>query len=186
MSKPELRFPEFNDEWNKKKLSEISANPSYGMNSAAKDYDGKNKYIRITDIDEKSNKFIPNPLCSPDDNLDKNFLLKDNDLLFARTGASTGKSYLYNNNDGKLYFAGFLIKFNITNANSKFIFYNTLREEYKNWVKVTSVRSGQPGINANEYKNYELKLPSLKEQEKIVFFLSHVDKKIDLLETNFC
>ena len=50
-------------------------------------------------------------------------------------------------------------------------------------VKVTSVRSGQPAINANEYKNYELKLPSLKEQEKIVFFLSHVDKKIDLLET---
>jgi len=154
----------------------------YGMNAPAKDFDGENKYIRITDISESSNTFIPNPLTSPDDELDDKFLLKDNDLLFARTGASTGKSYLYDKNDGKLYFAGFLIKINIINAVSRFIFYQTLRNQYNNWVKIISVRSGQPGINAEEYKNYKFKSSSLKEQQKIANFLSYVDKKITLLK----
>ena len=178
---PKLRFSEFNDEWEEKKLEDISANGMYGMNAAAIDFDGKNKYIRITDISETSHNFVPNPLCSPNGDLDDKFLLKENDLVLARTGASTGKSYLYNKNDGKLYFAGFLIKFHINHANAKFVFYNTLRSKYENWVKIMSVRSGQPGINAEEYKTLELKLPSFPEQEKISTFLSVVDKKIVIL-----
>jgi len=152
------------------------------MNSAAKDYDGFNKYIRITDISETSNKFIPNPLTSPDGNLEDKYKLKKGDIVFARTGASTGKTYLYDENDGNLYFAGFLIKFHINNANPKFIFYNTLKDEYLNWVSVMSVRSGQPGINSNEYKKLPLNLPSLEEQKKISNFLTSIDKKIELLE----
>ncbi|MCZ3367268.1 MULTISPECIES: restriction endonuclease subunit S [Methanobacterium] len=181
MNVPELRFPEFSGEWKEKKLGEISKDGMYGMNTAATDFDSENKYIRITDIDENSHKFRPNPLCSPEGYLDDKFLLKENDLLFARTGASTGKSYLYEKADGKLYFAGFLIKFHINNANPKFIFYNTIREKYYNWVKMMSVRSGQPGINAEEYKKFEIKLPSFPEQEKIASFLSKIDEKIEKL-----
>ena len=77
----------------------------YGMNSAAKEYDGFNKYIRITDISETSNKFVPNPLTSPDGELEAKYQLQEGDLVFARTGASTGKTYLYDKNDGNLYFA---------------------------------------------------------------------------------
>ena len=151
------------------------------MNSAAKDYDGVNKYIRITDISETSNKFVPNPLTSPDGNLDDKYKLQKGDLVFARTGASTGKSYLYDENDGNLYFAGFLIKFNIDKAVPQFVFYNTLKEQYLNWVSVMSVRSGQPGINSNEYKKLPLYLPSFDEQRKISNFLENIDKKIELL-----
>ena len=154
----------------------------YGMNSAAKDYDGFNKYIRITDISETSNKFISNPLTSPDGYLEDKYKLKKGDIVFARTGASTGKTYLYDDNDRNLYFAGFLIKFHIDNANPKFIFYNTLKEEYLNWVSIMSVRSGQPGINSNEYKKLPIILPSLDEQNEISNFLTSIDKKIDLLE----
>ncbi|URN50295.1 restriction endonuclease subunit S [Methanobrevibacter sp. TLL-48-HuF1] len=177
-----MRFSGFTDEWKKSNLGNISSNEMYGMNSAAKDYDGFNKYIRITDISETSNKFIPNPLTSPDGDLEDKYKLKKGDIVFARTGASTGKTYLYDDNDRNLYFAGFLIKFHIDNANPKFIFYNTLKEEYLNWVSIMSVRSGQPGINSNEYKKLPIILPSLDEQNKISNFLTSIDKKIDLLE----
>ena len=179
---PKLRFSGFTDEWKKSNLGNISSNEMYGMNSAAKDYDGFNKYIRITDISETSNKFIPNPLTSPDGYLEDKYKLKKGDIVFARTGASTGKTYLYDDNDRNLYFAGFLIKFHIDNANPKFIFYNTLKEEYLNWVSIMSVRSGQPGINSNEYKKLPIILPSLDEQNEISNFLTSIDKKIDLLE----
>ncbi len=182
MVTPKLRFPEFKGGWVEKTLGEVSSDGMYGLNAAAKDFDGINKYIRITDIDETSNKFVPNPLCSPEGDLDPKFLLKENELVFARTGASTGKSYLYDKKDGKLYFAGFLIKFHINKANPKFVFYNTLKSHYSNWVKVMSIRSGQPGINAEEYKRFQFKLPTLSEQEKIALFLSTVDKKIDFIE----
>ena len=180
-----LRFSGFNDKWYKSNLGEVSSNEMYGMNSASKEYDGFNKYIRITDISETSNKFVPNPLTSPADDLDDKYRLQEGDIVFARTGASTGKTYLYDENDGTLYFAGFLIKFHIDNAVPKFIFYNTLKEEYLNWVNVMSVRSGQPGINSNEYKKLPLYLPSIKEQNKISEFLNIIDNKIELLEKKY-
>ena len=179
---PKLRFKEFCGEWEEKKLGEISSNIMYGLNSSAVEFDGENKYIRITDINEINGKFEPNPLTSPSGTLDDNFLVNENDILFARTGASVGKTYHYNIKDGKLYFAGFLIRFHINKANSKFIYYNTLKEDYNKWVALTSMRTGQPGINAEEYKNYKIKLPCLEEQEKIADFLSSVDKKISTTE----
>ena len=182
---PKLRFSGFNDKWYKSNLGEVSSNEMYGMNSASKEYDGFNKYIRITDISETSNKFVPNPLTSPADDLDDKYKLQEGDMVFARTGASTGKTYLYDENDGTLYFAGFLIKFHIDNAVPKFIFYNTLKEEYLNWVSVMSVRSGQPGINSNEYKKLPLYLPSIEEQNKISEFLNIIDNKIELLEKKY-
>ena len=166
-------------------MGDIASNEMYGMNSAAKDFDGINKYIRITDISETSHKFVPNPLTSPEGELDNKYKLQKGDLVFARTGASTGKSYIYDENDGNLYFAGFLIKFHIDNAIPKFIFYNTLKEEYLNWVSVMSVRSGQPGINSNEYKKLPIYLPSFDEQNKVSNFLENVDKKIELLEKKY-
>lgn len=171
------------EEWEVKKLGEISEEISYGMNSSAVEYDGENKYIRITDINEENRRFIPNPLTSPDKLIDNKYLVKEGDILFARTGASVGKSYLYKEDDGKLYFAGFLIRFNIKKENNaKFIFYQTLTERYRNWVEKMSMRSGQPGINAEEYKTFLVVIPPLKEQEKITEILSYYDKAIEQQE----
>lgn len=180
MAIPKLRFKEFKEEWKKIKLKDISTNISYGMNSAATEFDGTNKYIRITDIDEETSLYSNNPV-SPLGSLDDKFLVKENDILFARTGASTGKTYLYNKTDGKLYFAGFLIRANIKkDYNSRFIFEQTKLSKYNNWIKIMSIRSGQPGINSVEYGNYEFSITHIDEQKKIANLINLVNKKIEL------
>ena len=180
MNVPKLRFKEFTDDWDFIELSKISSDISYGMGLPSKEYDGKNKYIRITDIDDSTNVYSNKDIVSPDGKLEDKYLVNNNDILFARTGASTGKTYLYNEKDGKLYFAGFLIRANIINHNSIFIFQQTKLNKYSKWVKIMSMRSGQPGINSQEYGAYKFSVTSKIEEDKIANFLSLLDKKIEL------
>jgi len=178
-----LRFKNSNGEdyadWEEKKLGDVCTNISYGMNAAATTYDGQNKYLRITDIDESSDGLNLDKLTSPNGLLEDKFRVKEGDLLFARTGASVGKTYLYRNSDGILYFAGFLIRFRVKGAIPAFIYLQTQTSKYNKWVKVMSMRSGQPGINAEEYKIFEISLPCHEEQQKIANFLSGIDGKIE-------
>ncbi|ECH3378450.1 restriction endonuclease subunit S [Listeria monocytogenes] len=182
---PKRRFEEFNntDDWEQRKLGEIANSFEYGLNASSKTYDGENKYIRITDIDESSHVFNQDNLTSPDISLDNlnHYLLEEGDILLARTGASTGKSYCYNKIDGKVFFAGFLIRVKIKHEyNVSFIFQSTLTERYNNFIQVTSQRSGQPGINAQEYARFALYIPKLKEQQKIGDFFKQLDNTITL------
>lgn len=179
--KPKLRFPDFSGAWEEKKLGEVATKPTYGMNAAAKKYDGRNIYLRITDIDENTRLLNRDAFTSPDAKLQDIYKLKEGDLLFARTGASVGKTYLYKSHDGTLYFAGYLIKFSIKDANPYFVYLQTLRQKYFKWVKTISMRSGQPGINANEYSTFKLNIPSLPEQQKIAEFLGSVDNWLENL-----
>ncbi|MDB8790426.1 restriction endonuclease subunit S [Romboutsia sp. 1001216sp1] len=178
---PKLRFKEFSGDWRKTILKKVTNGFEYGMNAASTEFDGENKYIRITDIDENTSKYINSNVVSPLGELEDKYLVKENDILFARTGASTGKTYLYDKNDGKLYFAGFLIRANVnSDNNAKFMFLQTKTKAYDKWVKVMSMRSGQPGINSQEYASYSFNAPSKEEQEKIASFFSLIDDKISL------
>ncbi|MGY3724195.1 type I restriction enzyme, S subunit [Granulicatella balaenopterae] len=182
--KPKIRFKGYTDAWEQRKLGELINDFSYGLNAAAKEYDGINKYLRITDIDEQSNQFNQNNVTTPNIDLSNcdNYLLTEGDLLFARTGASVGKTYMYRNTDGKVYYAGFLIKGSVlSNTDVSFVFQNTMTKNYKNFVTITSQRSGQPGINATEYATYKLYVPnSLQEQSQIGSFFSELDHLITL------
>ncbi|MED3034057.1 hypothetical protein CBR56_13455 [Bacillus thuringiensis] len=181
MNVPKLRFKEFSGEWELKTLGNCSDSLDYGLNAAAKEFDGENQYLRITDIDDKSRKYMKVNRVSPEGNLTDDYLLKESDIVFARTGASTGKSYIYNIEDGKLYFAGFLIRVRISKEyNAGFIYNQTLTSNYNKWVKVMSVRSGQPGINSKEYASYEMSIPTMEEQNKITNFFTELDKKVQL------
>ena len=149
------------------------------MNAPAKEYDGIHKYIRITDIDEQTSAYKQDDVVSPDAELEEKYKVKENDILFARTGASTGKSYLYDINDGVLYYAGFLIRGNVKiDNNAKFVFLQTKTSNYKNWVGIMSARSGQPGINSQEYSSYRFRIPSKAEQNKIAQVFSLIDDRI--------
>ncbi|CDR27488.1 restriction endonuclease subunit S [Staphylococcus schweitzeri] len=182
----ELRFKDENGEdhpdWEEKKLGDITEQSMYGIGASATRFDSKNIYIRITDIDEKSRKLNYQNLTTPDE-LNNKYKLKRNDILFARTGASTGKSYIHKEEKDiyNYYFAGFLIKFEINEQNSPlFIYQFTLTSKFNNWVKVMSVRSGQPGINSEEYAKLPLVLPDKLEQQKIAEFLDRFDRQIEL------
>ncbi len=177
---PKLRFPEFSGAWKLASLSGVAGAGQYGMNAAAKKFDGVNKYLRITDIDEETRRFLYKDLTSPSGIKEKKYLLEEGDIVFSRTGASTGKTYIYNKNDGKVYFAGFLIRFKVgRTANSYFTYIQTLRHNYLRWVTLTSTRSGQPGINAQEFGNYKFFLSEITEQQKIADFLTAVDERIE-------
>lgn len=183
MGEPKLRFKaddgsDFSG-WKEKTLGELCAPLTYGMNAAATKFDGENRYIRITDIDDETHALLPNDIVSPSGELDDKYLVKKGDILLARTGASTGKSFLYHPKDGKLFYAGFLIKAHVLpSSDDYFIYSQTLTDRYWKWVKTASMRSGQPGINANEYASYSFAVPSLPEQRKIADFLSAVDAVI--------
>lgn len=167
---PEIRFTGFDGEWEEKIYDDILDKFDYGLNAPSKKFDGYNKYLRITDIDDSSRQFINDDLVSPDIELiDKeSYLLNEGDIVFARTGASVGKTYRYRLEDGKVYYAGYLIRTTCKSENDcKFIFYSTLTNRFNKFIKITSQRSGQPGINAKEYSNYKIKVPLIEEQEKI-------------------
>ena len=175
-----MRFKEYQGDWKVVTIGECSSSLEYGMNSAAIKFDGENKYIRITDIDDESRKYKSNSPVSPEGVLLDKYLVKENDILFVRTGADTGRSYLYRSFDGKLYFAGFLIRARIKESyNGNFIFAQTLTQNYNKWVKLMSMRSGQPGINSKEYSCFQFKIPTKEEQDKISSFLTKIDTRIE-------
>ena len=180
---PKIRFDGYTDDWEQRKLGELSYSFEYGLNAAAKEYDGENKYIRITDIDDNTHEFLTDNLTSPDIELTgaDNYKLTEGDILFARTGASVGKSYIYKNSDGLVYYAGFLIRARIKEEyDAEFVFQNTLTDRYNKYIAVTSQRSGQPGVNAQEYAEFEIKVPKKEEQTKIGTYFRNIDHLITL------
>ena len=169
---PKIRFMNFNNNWKYIMLGEISNSIEYGLNAAAKDFDGIHKYLRITDIDDSSRLFLTDKLSSPDVNFTeedyKNYKLQKNDLLFARTGASVGKTYLYRESDGEVYYAGFLIRARLRDSfDGNFVFQQTLTDKYKQFIEITSQRSGQPGVNGKEYGEWKVGMTSYHEQSAI-------------------
>lgn len=180
---PVLRFKGFTDDWEQRKLGDVLSKFDYGLNSASSDYDGKNKYLRITDIDEQTHRFNLDNLTSPKVDLKNkdNYILHPGDIVFARTGASVGKTYKYREDDGRVYFAGFLIRGRINkNFDTSFIFDTTLLPKYSNFVKITSIRSGQPGINSEEYKKYVINIPTINEQKYISKLITNLEELITL------
>lgn len=181
-SYPQLRFKGFQGGWEKHSLGELCAGFQYGMNAAATTYDGHNGYIRITDIDDNSSTYNKDGKVSPSGELTDYYLVRENDILLARTGASTGKSYLYNKDDGRLYFAGFLIRANVNQGDARFVFSQLHTENYWRWVNVMSMRSGQPGINSQEYASFPIHTPSLPEQQLLGTFFSSLDRLLSAEE----
>ena len=186
---PNIRFKKFEHNWFKDCLSKVSNSIEYGLNASAKDFDGIHKYLRITDIDDSSRLFLTDKLSSPDVNFTEedyeNYKLRFNDLLFARTGASVGKTYLYRESDGEVYYAGFLIRARLRDSyDGNFIFQQTLTDKYKQFIEITSQRSGQPGVNGKEYGDWKIGMTSYPEQSAIGSLFRTIDDLLTSYKDN--
>ena len=180
------RFPGFSGQWKVKPLGEVcEIKGDYGINAASVPLNSKlPTYLRITDIDENGNFKFENK-TSVNNLYSKNFYLEEGDIVFARTGASVGKTYLHKAENGKLVFAGFLIRFR-TNPNKLMPYFfrqYVNSNKYWNWVRVFSVRSGQPGINSKEYAILPIPIPPISEQKKISNVFKMIEKEIAVLQT---
>ena len=137
-------------------------------------------YLRITDINDDGtvNK---GSLCSVEDENSKNYILKENDIVFDRNGNSTGRSYFYNKNDGELVYAGFLIKFSLNPniVNPVILKYYTHSKPYYDWIHSFDTGATRGHINAQTYANMPVVLPEKNVQDIIVHILSSLDAKIE-------
>lgn len=178
------RLPGFSGEWSINTIGKsLSSPPIYGINAAAcESRDGLHPYIRITDIDENYN-YTDKKKVAVNSQFANNYLLLQGDIVVARTGASVGKSCIYDQSYGPLVYAGFLIKLtpNASILLPKYLALTLQTPEYWRWIKENSMRSGQPGINAQQLSSFKFKKPPLNEQLKIVENLSSLENELALL-----
>lgn len=188
-ARPRIRFPEFSDagEWKFLQLGKmLNAPPDYGVSAAAVPYDeALPKYLRITDISEDGS-YISENKVSVDLVPTAGDYLEEGDLAIARTGASVGKSYRYRRDDGKLVFAGFLIRLRPDQRKlvTTYLYQYLTTTQYWDWISINSTRSGQPGINSAELSSLPVPVPLpaddglLREQHRIADCLTSLDDLI--------
>ena len=155
----------------------------YGSNSPADDYDGNIRYVRITDITEEGN--LNGVVVSPRKVEEKYMLLQD-DLLFARTGNTVGKTYLHKN--GKMIFAGYLIRYRLNKKLMlpQFAFAYTHTNQYYDWVEKIKKVGAQPNISAAQYDSMPIPVPSMAKQIEFVAITKQADKsKFDDFKSQF-
>ena len=170
--------------FNIKTIKEVSRGKlSYGIAASAVDYDGETRYIRITDIDEHGNL---NSDCKSPDEYDEQFLLHEGDILFARSGATVGKTYQYHLAHGKALYAGYLIR-SIPDTNviePTFLFQSTKTAYYDGCIGLLKRGATQPNINAQQYGDLKIIVPPIALQRDFIRFVEQVDKsKLLLLES---
>lgn len=145
----------------------------YGSNTPADTYDGNTRYVRITDINDygKLNKELVSPRV-----IEEKYLLTKNDLLFARTGNTVGKTYLHEH--GRMIYAGYLIRYRLNKEIMlpEFAFAFTHTSIYYDWVERTKKVGAQPNISAAQYDKMPIPVPSMGQQRAFVAVAEQVDK----------
>lgn len=164
----------------KKTLGDLTVGKGqYGIGASAVDYsEDLYTYLRITDINDDGTLNVNNLKSINDKNAER-YLLQPNDIVFARTGNTTGRNYFYDGTDGILVYAGFLIKFSIDSSkvNPKYIKYYCMSDEYKGWVQGHLTGSTRGNINAQTYANMEISIPPREQQNRIVSILEELERK---------
>ena len=161
----------------RKTIADISIGKGeYGAQSASIEYDiNRPRYVRITDINDDGT-LNDNVASSVNPADDKQFKLEYGDFLFARMGATVGKTYMFI--EGNQIFAGYLIRYklNLKLVNPRYLFWYTKMDEYSEWIKLNQSGAAQPGINAKKYESLQIPLPPIGLQNEFAEFVKLIDK----------
>ncbi len=158
----------------------------YGANEVA-EFDDVNypRYIRITDFDGNGRLRSDTFKSLPPEKAEE-YLLEDGDILFARSGATVGKTFQFKNYNGAACFAGYLVmaRPDTTKILSDFLYYFTKSDSYLNWINSVFIQSTIQNVGADKYSIIELPKPSIFEQQKIAAFLDYKTALIDKFIAN--
>ena len=169
-------------EWKTYTLKDLSKGKGeYGIGASAIPFDkDKLTYLRITDINDDGT-LNKSGLTSVDAVDVSKYLLEKNDIVFARTGNSTGRSYFYDGSDGPLVYAGFLIRFRLDDSkvNPRILKYYSHSKPYYDWVQSFDTGGTRGNINAKTYGDMPMTLPPRHVQDRIVDILYSLDAKIE-------
>ena len=167
--------------WETSTIDTISTEKlSYGSGASAVEYDGQTRYIRITDINDLGD--LNEDVKSPSE-IDDKYLLKEGDILFARSGATVGKTYCHNEKNGRCIYAGYLIKMrpNTSKVLPKYIFYYTKSEYYKAFIRNAQNAVAQPNINAKQYGALIIPIPPLPLQQAFAEKVEAIERQKELI-----
>jgi len=175
------------EKWTVWRMKHLAEEPlQYGANATGVEFDETlPRYVRITDITSERKLADDGKQSLPIETA-KDYMLEDGDILLARSGATAGKSYYYENSDGACCFAGYLIRFRANNAkaNSKFLYYYTLTQPYEQWTQQIFIQATIQNISAEKYNNLCFAIPdTLEEQKRIVEYLDEKCAEIDSIIT---
>lgn len=167
------------ERWEEKTLKEISTIAGdYGLSVSSKPFDGV-RYLRITDITDWGD-LNDDKVSANVDNDKKQEELEEGDILFARTGATVGKTLVYKKEFGECLFAGYLIRYRLNKdiILPRFMYYVTHSKEYYDWVFVNQEAAAQPNISAKKYNLLPVNYPPLSEQQRIVSRLDSLSENV--------
>ena len=156
----------------------IVGKPQYGSGARKVPYDGKVRYVRITDLTDNG-ELKPEAPVSPSV-IEPGRFLEAGDLLIARSG-SVGRTYLHGNQPGTYQYAGYLIRFRIdpTKAIPEYVYQISKSESWSEWIRSNSKTGTLTNINARQYASFRFPLPPLEVQQEIVAEIEGYQKVID-------
>lgn len=169
------------ENWKIACLSDYTEKPQYGYTDSAAN-EGNTKFLRITDITNSGVDWDTVPFCNcPEEKID-NYLLKDNDIVFARIGATTGKSFFINNPPNAVY-ASYLIRIRVKDGlEPKFLYFYFNSDFYWKQINYNKGTSLKGGVNGSILSKLKVIIPKSSEQQKIAHILSKIQSAIEKQE----
>jgi type I restriction enzyme S subunit len=165
--------------WKEARVGDFCEPPQYGYTESATTEPIGPRFLRITDIKNGHVDWDSVPFCNCPDS--EKYLLKENDLVFARTGATTGKSFLITKCPEAI-FASYLIRLRVKHSVSiEYLYQYFQTPSY--WSQITDEKkgTGQPNVNGKKLANIRVPIPPLPEQRHIIAYLDKLQAKVDAL-----
>lgn len=172
-------LPELPEGWVWASVAQLAENIQYGYTESAKDDPVGPKFLRITDIQDGRVNWDTVPYCECPEEKHAKYRLRPSDIVFARTGATTGKSYLITHCPDAV-FASYLIRLQM-NKSLDVKYFALFLDSPLYWPQIMAVRKGsaQPGVNATILATLHVPLPPLPEQHRIV---AEVERRLSVVE----